>query len=66
MSTARAADHPLVMAALAAFPGAEIRSVRGLGGAIEPEEFLAPAAERVFVEIEGDLVDSDDPFEEDI
>ncbi len=64
--TARAADHPLVMAALAAFPGAEIRSVRGLGGAIQPEEFLAPAAERVFVEIEGDLVDSGNPFEEDI
>jgi hypothetical protein len=31
-----------------------------------PEEFLAPAPEREYVEIEGDLVDSDDPFEEDI
>ncbi|MEE8456281.1 MAG: DNA polymerase III subunit gamma/tau [Limibaculum sp.] len=69
--TARAAGHPLVLAALEAFPGAEISAVRPLGGgAARPEEFLAPAAEREFVEIEGDLVDStdpgDDPFEEDI
>jgi DNA polymerase-3 subunit gamma/tau len=64
--TARAADHPLVLAALEAFPGAEIRAVRPLGGPARPEEFLAPAPEREFVEIEGDLVDSDDPFEEDI
>jgi DNA polymerase-3 subunit gamma/tau len=63
----RAADHPLVLAALEAFPGAEISAVRPLGGgAPEPEEFLAPAPEREFVEIEGDLVDGDDPFEEDI
>jgi DNA polymerase-3 subunit gamma/tau len=68
--TARAADHPLVLAALEAFPGAEIRAVRPLGGGAQPEEFPAPAAEREFVDIEGDLVDTsdpgDDPFEEDI
>jgi DNA polymerase-3 subunit gamma/tau len=64
--TARAAAHPLVLAALEAFPGAEISAVRPLGGGARPEEFLAPVAERDFVEIEGDLVDSDDPFEEDI
>jgi len=64
--TARAADHPLVLAALEAFPGAEIRAVRPLGGGGQPEEFLAPAVEREFIDIEGDLVDSDDPFEEDI
>jgi DNA polymerase-3 subunit gamma/tau len=60
-----AAAHPLVMAALEAFPGAEIRAVRPLGGSTEPDEYLAPAPERKFVEIEGDLLDSDDPFEED-
>jgi DNA polymerase-3 subunit gamma/tau len=65
--TSRAAAHPLVLAAIDAFPGAEIRAVRPLGGgAPQPDEFLAPAPEREFVEIEGDLVDSDDPFEEDI
>ena len=63
---ALAAEHPLVLAALEAFPGAEIRSVRRLGATAEPEEFLAPVPEREFVEIEGDLLDSDDPFEEDI
>jgi DNA polymerase-3 subunit gamma/tau len=63
---ARAADHPLVLAALEAFPGAEISAVRPLGGGVRAEEFLAPAPEREFVEIEGDLVDRDDPFEEDI
>jgi DNA polymerase-3 subunit gamma/tau len=71
---ARASGHPLVLAALEAFPGAEIRDVRPLGGAAAPEEFLAPAPEREFIEIEGDLVDHDDsgddpgydPFEEDI
>jgi DNA polymerase-3 subunit gamma/tau len=62
----RAAEHPLVLAALEAFPGAEIRAVRPLGGgAALPEEYLAPAPEHEFVEIEGDLVDSGDPFEED-
>jgi DNA polymerase-3 subunit gamma/tau len=62
----RAAAHPLVLAALEAFPGAEIRAVRPLGGTAQPDEILAPAPEREFVEIEGDLLDSDDPFEEDI
>jgi DNA polymerase III subunit gamma/tau len=64
--TQRAAEHPLVKAALEAFPGAEIRAVRPLGGGDALPEYLAPAPEREFVEIEGDLVDSDDPFEEDI
>ena len=63
--TALAAAHPLVMAALEAFPGAQIRAVRPLGGSAQPDEYLAPAPEREFVEIEGDLLDSDDPFEED-
>jgi DNA polymerase-3 subunit gamma/tau len=62
---AEAREHPLVLAALEAFPGAEIADVRTLGGAAQPEEFLAPAPEREFVDVEGDLVDSDDPFEED-
>jgi len=67
---AQASEHPLVLAALEAFPGADILDVRPLGGAAAPDEFLAPAPEREFIEIEGDLVDSDDPgydpFEEDI
>jgi DNA polymerase-3 subunit gamma/tau len=62
---ALAAEHPLVLAALETFPGAEIRAVRRLGATAEPEEFLAPVPEREFVEIEGDLLDSGDPFEED-
>ncbi|MDH3667117.1 MAG: DNA polymerase III subunit gamma/tau [Paracoccaceae bacterium] len=66
---ARAAEHPLVLAALESFPGAEIRAVRPIGGDGAPEEYLAPAPERTFVEVEGDLVDDDDygddPFEED-
>jgi hypothetical protein len=62
-----------VLAALEAFPGAEIRDVRPLGtGAAE--EYLAPAPEREFIEVGDDLVDTDDsdpgdfgdPFEEDI
>ncbi|MFQ5565177.1 MAG: DNA polymerase III subunit gamma/tau [Paracoccaceae bacterium] len=71
VEAARASAHPLVLAALEAFPGAEIRAVRPFGGgATRPEEFLAPAPEREFIDIEGDLVDGndpgDDPFEEDI
>ncbi len=66
---ARAAEHPLVLAALESFPGAEIRAVRPIGGDGPHEEYLAPAPERTFVEVEGDLVDDDDygddPFEED-
>jgi len=70
---ARAAEHPLVLAALEAFPGAEIRDVRPLGTGA-PDEILAPAPEREFIEVGDDLVDTDDsdpgdygdPFEEDI
>jgi DNA polymerase-3 subunit gamma/tau len=62
---ALAAENPLVLAALNAFPGAEIRAVRPLGGTAEPDRILAAVPEREFVEIEGDLLDSDDPFEED-
>ena len=64
-SRSAVADHPLVRAALETFPGAEIRAVRPLGAADpgpRPEDILAPAPERD--EIEGDLVDTDDPFEE--
>jgi len=64
-SRSAAAEHPLVRAALEAFPGAEIRAVRPLGpepGAPAEADILAPAPERD--EIEGDLVDTDDPFEE--
>jgi DNA polymerase-3 subunit gamma/tau len=70
---ARAAEHPLVLAALEAFPGAEIRDVRPLGTGTS-EEYLAPAPEREFIEVGDDLVDSDDsgfddfgdPFEEEV
>jgi DNA polymerase-3 subunit gamma/tau len=70
---ARAAEHPLVLAALEAFPGAEIRDVRPLGAGA-PDEILAPVPEREFIEVGDDLVDSDDPgtgyygdpFEEDV
>ena len=59
-----AARHPLVRAALETFPGAEIRSVRPLSPGETPADadVLAPAPERD--DIDGDLVDSDDPFEE--
>jgi len=62
---AEAAAHPLVRAALDAFPGAEIRAVRPLGAAARAggtEEVLAPAPERD--DIEGEMIDEDDPFEE--
>jgi DNA polymerase-3 subunit gamma/tau len=70
---ARAAEHPLVLAALEAFPGAEIRDVRPLGTGTS-EEYLAPAPEREFIVVGDDLVDSDDsgfddfgdPFEEEV
>jgi len=62
---AEARQHPRVLAALEAFPGAEVTDVRTLGGAPAPEEFLSPAPELDLVDIEGNLVDSDDPFEED-
>ncbi|MEM1275097.1 MAG: DNA polymerase III subunit gamma/tau [Pseudomonadota bacterium] len=63
------AEHPMVLAAQEIFQGAEILEIRPIGGNSlpEPEQILAPMMERD--EIEGDLVDSDDnwnddPFEE--
>ncbi|MEM7508457.1 MAG: DNA polymerase III subunit gamma/tau [Pseudomonadota bacterium] len=67
---AQAREHPLVLAALEAFPEARLLQVSPLKEPAAPEEFLAPMLERD--EIEGDLLDSDDddwgdnPFEEDI
>ena len=65
-------NHPLVAAALAIFdvPDAEIDralSVKPLREAEPADEFLAPVPEDddTGIEIEGDLVDGDDPFEED-
>lgn len=53
--------HPLVAAALAAFPGARIHAVRSLlPPADDTEEYLAEIPED-----DGDLLDDDDPFEED-
>ena len=43
----------------------EVLTVKPLTEAVEPEEFLAPVPEDDDIEIEGDLVDSDDPFGED-
>ncbi len=64
---AKAALHPLVLAALEMFPGAEIRDIRPLGAAAA-EEALAPVPERDLIDIEGNLIDDDDypddPFEE--
>ncbi|MEM9046632.1 MAG: DNA polymerase III subunit gamma/tau [Pseudomonadota bacterium] len=63
------AEHPMVLAAQEVFEGAEILEIRPIGGLAlpEPEQILAPMMERD--EIDGDLVDSDDdwnddPFEE--
>ncbi|HUF56983.1 MAG TPA: hypothetical protein VMM55_10540, partial [Thermohalobaculum sp.] len=69
---AEAAGHPLVAAALAAFPGARVEDVRPLhagapAGAPAEDEFLAPAPEADDIEPDGDLLDADDafdPFEE--
>ena len=63
-------NHPLVAAALAVFEVPEDRfdevlTVKPLTEADAPEEFLAPVPEVDDIEIEGDLVDSDDPFGED-
>ncbi|MEM7177717.1 MAG: hypothetical protein AAF503_08425, partial [Pseudomonadota bacterium] len=57
--------HPMVLSALDAFEGAEILEVRPLGAASSPaqDEFLAPMVERD--EIEGDLVVSDDEWDDD-
>lgn len=67
---AEARNHPLVAAALAVFEVPEDRfdevlTVKPLTQADEPEEYLAPVPEDDDIEIEGDLVDSDDPFGED-
>jgi DNA polymerase-3 subunit gamma/tau len=62
---AQAANHPLVRAVLGVFPGAEIRDVRPLRGPSAtpaPLDYLPAIPERD--EVDGDLVDGDDPFEE--
>ncbi|MEO1599159.1 MAG: DNA polymerase III subunit gamma/tau [Pseudomonadota bacterium] len=74
--TSEASAHPLVAAALAAFPGAEISDVRPLGGTATPEPeadvggFLAAVPEAGDEDYGADpfadgLIDVDDPFEED-
>ena len=68
---AEAENHPLVAAALAAFPGARIGAVRPLGPAVAPQdEILAPAPEPDDMDVEDGYVDDhangDDPFEEDL
>ena len=55
-----AENHPLVAAALATFPGATISAVKPLTPPPEPE-YLAEIPE----DDDGDLLDDDDPFEED-
>jgi DNA polymerase-3 subunit gamma/tau len=60
--TARAAAHPLVLVALEAFPGAEIRDVRPLGGRRAEGEEDAPETGLA----EDELIEGGDPFEEDI
>ena len=68
--TAQAMEHPMVLAVLQNFPEAKLLSVTPLTALATPmEEVLAPMVERD--EIEGDLLDSDDdwnddPFEEDL
>ena len=52
---AKAAEHPLVKSALAAFPGAKLTSVRSA------EEIAASAAVEALPEVD----DEWDPFEED-
>ena len=55
-----AEDHPLIAAALATFPGATISAVRPLTPAPEPD-YLPEIPE----DDDGDLLDDDDPFQED-
>lgn len=63
---ARAEAHPLVAAALASFPGAEIGAMRPLGFDPLETEILAPAPEPDEMgEMIDDMIDGDDPFEED-
>ncbi|HET7409514.1 MAG TPA: DNA polymerase III subunit gamma/tau, partial [Paracoccaceae bacterium] len=59
---AKAEDHPLVAAALASFPGARVSVVRRLSAEPPQADILAPAPEPD--DMEGDLVDDTDPFEE--
>ena len=54
-----AENHPLIAAALATFPGATISAVRPLTPTPEPD-YLPEIPE-----YDGDLLDDDDPFEED-
>lgn len=63
---AQAEAHPLVAAALASFPGAEIGAMRPLGFDPTEAEILAPAPEPDEMgEMIDDMIDGDDPFEED-
>src|SRR5690625_4933923 len=63
---ARAEAHPLVAAALASFPGAEIGAMRPLGFDPLETEILAPSPEPDEMgEMIDDMIDGDDPFEED-
>ena len=56
-----AEDHPLVAAALATFPGAVISAVKPLKPLPQPEVLAAvPDAD----DMDADLLDEDDPFEE--
>jgi len=59
---ARAREHPLVQAALAAFPGAEIKEVRPHGWDAEPATERQAAAQAV----EDDDWDPLDPFAEEM
>ncbi|MDT8345675.1 MAG: DNA polymerase III subunit gamma/tau, partial [Thermohalobaculum sp.] len=63
---AEAARHPLVIAALKAFPGAKIGAMRPLGDLAPGAEadYLAAMPEDATVEIDGDILDADDPFGE--
>jgi DNA polymerase-3 subunit gamma/tau len=69
---AAVADHPRVLAALAAFPTARVLAVRALDAGAEPEA-LAPAPDPADpldlldpAEAAGYILDPDDPFEEEL
>ena len=59
---AEAENHPLVAAALASFPGARVSLVRPLVAEPPQADILAPVPEPD--DMEGDLLDDGDPFEE--
>ncbi|MEM1382452.1 MAG: DNA polymerase III subunit gamma/tau [Pseudomonadota bacterium] len=59
-------DHPLVLAAMAAFPGARIAAVRPLTPEMPEPEPAAFDPDTTLVDIDGDLIDGEDPFEEDL